>query len=275
MNRKIERLLNDQADLYGRISRAIDNLKKTGAAKITEVLAGHNYVTQDLPELAEESYLDQKGTFLDLLRNFQEKRSPAVPAANLDSSASTSLPHPRCRGFSNRYSLCQRDHFLMLCEEYKRKTAAERKQHIKANSLCLNCLGRHKVSECASKKDCTACGARHHTPIHDACRETEVTKTSHVAQRPAERPTAVLFATARLRVADRHRAWHSVRALVDQRSESTIISECLAQKLRLLRSPASVSVFGVGGQKTAVVRGRVGLPLSPRSVFAREERGNL
>ncbi|CAL1672724.1 unnamed protein product [Lasius platythorax] len=36
MNRKIERLLNDQADLYGRISRAIDNLKKTGAAKITE-----------------------------------------------------------------------------------------------------------------------------------------------------------------------------------------------------------------------------------------------
>ncbi|KMQ81653.1 hypothetical protein RF55_25629, partial [Lasius niger] len=44
----------------------------------------------------------------------------------------------------NRCSLCQRDHFLMLCEEYKRKTAAERKQHIEANTLCLNCLGRHK-----------------------------------------------------------------------------------------------------------------------------------
>lgn len=126
MNREIERLLNDQADLYGRISRAFENLKKTGAAKITEgitearlqsletnwvkfetnhekvkdvppVLAQHNYVTQDLPELTEEAYLDQKGAFLDLLRDFKAKRNPAVPVADLDSTASTAstpLPHP-------------------------------------------------------------------------------------------------------------------------------------------------------------------------------------
>jgi hypothetical protein len=99
-------------------------------------------------------------------------------------------------GKRSRCSLCQRDHFLMLCKDYKRKTAVERKQHIEANSLCLNCLGRHKVSECASKKDCTACGARHHTSIHDAYRETEVAKTSHVAQRPAERQQFFLLLLA-------------------------------------------------------------------------------
>ncbi|KMQ84252.1 hypothetical protein RF55_18106, partial [Lasius niger] len=164
-----------------------------------------------------------------------------------------------------RCTLCQADHFIMFCEEYKKKAAAERKQHVSDNNLCANCLGRHKIAECTSKKSCTVCNSRHHTSLHDAFRESEVHQTSHVTQRPSARQAVVLLATARVRVADRHGVWHITRALIDQGSESSIISERLAQRLKLTRYTASVAIFGVGGQKTGVSKGRVSLAFQPRT----------
>lgn len=113
----------------------------------------------------------------------------------------------------------------MFCPEYKKWTAKERRQLVEDKSLCLNCLGRHKVSECFVKKDCNACGARHHLSIHDAFREIELAKTSHLAHELPVKPVAVLLAIARVRVADRHDTWHSAHALVDQGSETSMISE--------------------------------------------------
>lgn len=164
-----------------------------------------------------------------------------------------------------RCSLCQQSHFVMFCEEYKKKTAQERKQFIEAGKLCLNCLGRHPVSDCSSKKTCSACGERHHSSLHDASRESAVMKSSHVAQNASTKQAAVLLATARIRVADRYGALHDARALVDQGLESSLVSERLAQRLKLSRAPVSVAVFGVGGLKSGIARGRVVFSLSPLS----------
>ncbi|XP_071581293.1 uncharacterized protein [Temnothorax nylanderi] len=43
-----------------------------------------------------------------------------------------------------RCHCCQKDHILMFCEDYRRKTAQERKQLVDDKNLCLNCLGSHK-----------------------------------------------------------------------------------------------------------------------------------
>lgn len=102
-----------------------------------------------------------------------------------------------------------------------------------------------------------ACGARHHSSIHDACREGEITKTLHISRSARVTQTAVLLATASVRIFDKFGGWHETRALVDQGSETSILSERLAQKLRLPRSSASVTVFGIGGNKTAVAKDRV------------------
>ncbi|XP_024885965.1 uncharacterized protein LOC112463685, partial [Temnothorax curvispinosus] len=171
----------------------------------------------------------------------------------------------KSEGKRGRCPLCTKEHILMFCDEYKKKTAQERRQFVEEKSLCFNCLGRHKVSECVVKKNCSACDARHHSSIHDACRETEIAKTSHVVRGAPVKPVAVLLATARVRVADHFGAWHSARALVDQGSEISMISERLAQQLKLPRLPVSISVFGIGGQKTSTARGRVSLSMSPRS----------
>ncbi|XP_029162606.1 uncharacterized protein LOC114934126 [Nylanderia fulva] len=167
-------------------------------------------------------------------------------------------PKEKPRG---RCSICQGDHFVMFCGDYKGKTAMARKQLVSEHKLCSNCLGRHQFSECASKKTCTACGSQHHSSLHDAFREAEPSTTSHVAQGTHSSSATVLLATTRVRVLDCHGSWQSARALIDQGSESSIISERLAQRLRLPRIAAAVSVYGVGERRTEVSKGKVRLTL--------------
>lgn len=40
-----------------------------------------------------------------------------------------------------------------------------RMQIVKQDKLCFNCLGKHRVSECKSRKSCKICNRRHHTSI--------------------------------------------------------------------------------------------------------------
>ncbi|KAL6419071.1 hypothetical protein ACFW04_011593 [Cataglyphis niger] len=148
----------------------------------------------------------------------------------------------------------------MLCDAYKAKTASERRQHVERHQLCFNCLGRHKVSDCPSKRTCSFCDARHHSTLHDAY-SSETVKSSLSASRAAK-TSAVLLATARVRVTDKFGVLHSARALIDQGSEVSIIAESLAQRLQLARSLAATSIVGVGGQP-ASARGRVEFTLTP------------
>jgi len=55
-----------------------------------------------------------------------------------------------------------------------------------------------------------------------------------------------------------------VRALVDQGSETSIVTEKLVQRLKLPRWQASVSVIGAGDVQTCVAKGRVSLRVTSR-----------
>ncbi|XP_070170760.1 uncharacterized protein [Polyergus mexicanus] len=190
-------------------------------------------------------FLDRRLHTLDSLQSAKPEMIPAKPSAN--SGRPTRVLHARKQeGKRGRYSMCQQDHYIMFCDAYQSKTASEKRRHVEANNLCFNCLGRHKASECKSKKTCTLCSAHHHSTLHDACSTHEAVKSSHAANRTVKRAPAVLLATARVRVADRFGVLHAARALIDQGSETSLIAESLAQRLRLSRSPTSVSIFGIG-----------------------------
>lgn len=60
-------------------------------------------------------------------------------------------------GKRGRCSLSRGDHYILFCDAYQGKTVEERKQHVEESKLCLNCLGKHKLSECSSKKTCSTC----------------------------------------------------------------------------------------------------------------------
>jgi len=165
--------------------------------------------TTDPPSYAElQQFLDRRLHTLESLQPIKTETNS--PSANTGRQAR--VQHAwKPENKRGRCSMCQQDHYIMFCDVYKTKSASERKQHVETNNLCLNCLGRHKVSDCASKKGCSACGARHHSTIHDACNSSDVAKSSHAAHRASRPTTAVLLATARVRVVDRFGAPHRAR----------------------------------------------------------------
>ena len=218
--------------------------------------------TTEPPSLDEMlTFVNQRMRTLESLAPLKSETSSAK--ASSSSTKKTSLQVRKQESQRGRCFLCNQEHYLRQCDAYLKKTAAERKQYVASLELCVNCLGRHKLTECSSLKSCSSCNARHHSTLHDAFAAVAAV-TTHVAKPQQTVPMAVLLATARVRVTDHHGVDHVARALVDQGSESSLVSEALAQRLRLPRSPSSVAVFGVGGIQTGVTRGLVDLRISPR-----------
>lgn len=208
-----------------------------------------------------QQFLDRRLRTLESLQPLKPDPNAVKPRPSTSAKQTRALHARGQDGKPGRCTMCQRDHFVMLCDTYKSKSAAKRKHHVEANGLCLNCLGKHRLSDCPSKKSCSVCNSRHHTSLHDACHEDTV-RTTHVSHNPSKPQTAVLLVTAR--VTDRHGNSHSARALIDQRSESSLVSESLAQRLRLPRKSTSIAIFGVGGKMTGVARGLMTLEVSSK-----------
>ncbi|XP_071582334.1 uncharacterized protein [Temnothorax nylanderi] len=198
------------------------------------------------------------------------------PASKISESSQSAKTHVAKHSSDPQCALCKEKHTLMTCHEFKAKPASERKSFVETNRLCYNCLGNHLIAKCQSTKTCLTCKSRHHTMLHEAQvtapkpaepKPAEVSALSAVRQ--ADDSKAILLATARVMVADRYGEPHAVRVLVDQGSEVSIISESLAQQLRLKRSYSAVSIFGIGGSKSGSTRGKVtGLPLADPQFLA-------
>ncbi|KAJ8914346.1 hypothetical protein NQ315_011334 [Exocentrus adspersus] len=64
-------------------------------------------------------------------------------------------------------SLCNGDHFLYQCSNFREKSPQERFNFVKQNNLCTNCLSsQHNTKRCKSKSNCRECNLRHHTLLH-------------------------------------------------------------------------------------------------------------
>ncbi|KMQ81972.1 hypothetical protein RF55_24618, partial [Lasius niger] len=122
---------------------------------------------------------------------------------------------------TSRCPLCQQDHYILHCSEYQQKQPRQRLEVISTKDLCLNCLGKHLVTECQSKKSCMTCKERHHTTVHEACATSGNTSalSSHVSNKVRETAVTVLLATARVSITDRLGSSHIIRALIDPGSE--------------------------------------------------------
>lgn len=135
MSKEAEGLVRAQLELFGRLSRAYDNMRKVGAANITaglvearlqslesnwarfeaqhskilsqywEIASELDYHKKDVPALTEETYLTQKGLFLDALRSVKERTQGGAPTATSQAPqpSRTTLPRIQLPQFSGRY----------------------------------------------------------------------------------------------------------------------------------------------------------------------------
>lgn len=167
--------------------------------------------------------------------------------------------------------LCNSDHELYKCSKFNNMPAEARWKSVTKLQLCKNCLFKHATETCTSSKRCKECNNDHHTLLHDArgTGSTPVTDVpsnesrskSAITPTPKDRPLnnkpyvanhasandeEVLLATVLLKIKAVDGNYVTFRALLDQGSQITLISENAAQLLGLPRRKFSASVSGVG-----------------------------
>ncbi|XP_029663493.1 uncharacterized protein LOC115235693 [Formica exsecta] len=112
----------------------------------------------------------------ETLSKFIESRTRALRAAAPGSVVKTGVkPVAASRVYSatasanaqSQCSLCPARHFINVCPTFVSKNASQRRDIIKQQKRCFNCLSaRHSAHECKSKYCCRVCHKKHHSMLH-------------------------------------------------------------------------------------------------------------
>ena len=152
------------------------------------------------------------------LMNFINQRARTLKAAKPKSLEVSDNPsrsakshhHVKKHTESSQYVLCKGKHHVMVCEEFKKKSAVDRKAVAETHRLCFNCLGSHTFAKCQSTRTCSTCKSHHHSMLHDAYVSPKPQEVSSLsAVRRDNDHKAILLATARVSIADRHGILHA------------------------------------------------------------------
>lgn len=172
---------------------------------------------------------------------------------------------------------CSASHSIRQCDQFKAMSVIDRHDFAKSNRLCMNCLSSsHNSNRCPSNKRCFECRKRHHTLLHlpltaintinqteksetitptvnqNASTSKDTLNTFHLKEnRPMHQ---ILLATAIVRLRSDHGHEVVVRALLDQGSQATFITEDVAQKLKLHKVPIVASITGIGHSETTQIK---------------------
>lgn len=215
---------------------------------------------------------------LDTFREFLENRFRTLELTEKQKSNVVSLREKSFHITTNvnsekKCQMCNEGHTLSHCKQFGKRSPEQRSEWIRSNNLCFNCLAPgHSVRQCRIPTCCRLCKRRHHTLLHEN-KDVNVTKcnnesniqqhevtphtniekikegttimTSHAA---TERCTALL-ATAFVRVRSEDNYTITLRALIDQGSQASFISERAAQQIKAKRYPIRGTVVGVGSTR--------------------------
>ncbi|XP_062710264.1 uncharacterized protein LOC134288685 [Aedes albopictus] len=202
--------------------------------------------------------------------------SKRPPHFRVSSCASTS-------GSNNKCPACNQEHSLMRCAKFNRFSTSERQQFVSSKRLCHNCLrSDHMVRNCSSNYRCKHCNKRHHSMLHSdenprpnnvasSSRTSMPTQAFQSSSSSAAEPVVqsavaasddvprvvvsastpqhredVFLLTVLVKVIDAYGQDHFARALLDSASQPNLITDRLARRLHLKRSPVNVTIQGAG-----------------------------
>lgn len=174
-------------------------------------------------------------------------------------------------------ALCGDEHYIFYCKKFGELSTKERQDFVQSNKLCFNCLApTHAVVKCRQSACCKKCGRRHHSLLHferERSNEAEPIPTGSNASKGIVselhcskpntlsdnshkivsnfsnnniKPCNVLLATAKVIVQSKNGCTHVIRALLDQGSQASFVTEATVQLLNLQRVSISGWVSGVG-----------------------------
>lgn len=170
-------------------------------------------------------------------------------------------------------SICNEQHRIHQCPKYNGMSPYDRSEAIKKAKLCRNCLGAHETNKCNSAGNCGKCSKFHHISLHFESRIREKGERfekndrdnaqAHVAKNERSEYD-VLLATAVIMARNEDGKYIELRALIDQGSTTSFISEDAAQRLRVKRHKNSTTVTGIGATEAAKSQGSATISMKPR-----------
>ena len=188
------------------------------------------------PSSHNESYKERAPAQQERGGRKQEQQSK--PKKQVYSVAPTSQPQQQ---YKWECSLCQPErHPLYICPKWTTYSVTQRMAHIKAKSLCTNCLGvGHAVGTCRSRHRCSSCDQAHHSTIHqDAESAQQVTSTLSQSQ---QLPDALLQ-TAKVLLKGPGGQEVRARALIDSAAGLSLITHRVAKILDLPLHPSKTAL---------------------------------
>lgn len=164
--------------------------------------------------------------------------------------------------------LCSGQHGIHHCTKFNKMTPSERNEAVRKANLCRNCLKNHS-GRCNVSANCNKCKGFHHVALHfEKKREGNGNEQRSEAQAhiiDTERDEFdVMLATAIIRAKNRDGEYIELRALIDQGSTVSFISETAVQRMKLGRMKNSTVVTGIGAGKTEAIHGSTSVCIKPR-----------
>ncbi|XP_053968340.1 uncharacterized protein LOC128869760 [Anastrepha ludens] len=193
------------------------------------------------------------------LVSFLEKRILGLEAKNKSKDFSQKSPHNQAvrshQTTFGRCPCCSGKHTLVYCPDFRKKTSSAKLDLVHKAKLCKNCLKPgHTLDECSSTYTCQRCMQKHHTLLHDSLstQPNKVaghhTRSDYLIQTPNTNDlTSVLLATAVIGIRSPTGHELQLRALLDNGSQASFISEFAVQQLYLRRTRLQVPITGISG----------------------------
>ena len=158
-------------------------------------------------------------------------------------------------------TLCTEKHYCYHCSTFKAFTTKQKRDHVTANNLCVNCLKPHHTAEqCRSLYRCSVCNKKHNSLIHSeegALCSPALGRASASATIPDGLPM-----TANVLVTGSNGIQVTARAFIDGGSSVTLISDKLKTALALQPTGQHKTIDGVAGFVGETQRPVVKLTLS-------------
>jgi len=203
------------------------------------------------------------------LYKYLDQRARALAASSLSkghhgSSNFSKQDSAHVHFSSNQFSkciICNENHAIYRCSKFLQLSPTERLALAKEKQLCFNCLRTgHSVVDC-NRSSCRECSKKHNTLLHGAendestqnVRSPKIPVRSHVTCGDIKLPQ-VLLATLKVDVLDKYGQRQTVRAILDNCSDTSFISEHCVQRLGLQKRKVNIPVSGIGGTEITPVK---------------------
>lgn len=158
---------------------------------------------------------------------------------------------------------CSEDHGLFKCDKFRKYDVNQRWEVVKRNKLCTICFGQHFQRDCKSKFKCDKCSGAHSKLLHNDMKKDKTNpRNAVISNTTTNKNSEVFLGTALVKCKTKHGDFIILRAMIDNASQGSFITEDAVQKLQLNKNKIMAEVEGFGSTAAGTSKAEVAVELA-------------